>query len=183
MSEQEQLFPTPSEAPEGPYKVGWSNRSYTGAKKRTRNPRYAKPIMDSVSSRHALMDRRDEVKQKHALVSTQQFSPITALMESEANDFIPHSVGGVHRYYYSHEGRRAEEFGNYDMDALHQDIAREGITKPLWVVPHEDSTPENPQASLINGHHRAMVAIDQNHMFVPTTEKYNGYDKPTYRRW
>ena len=129
------------------------------------------------------MDRRDEVEQKHALVSTQQFSPITALMESEANDFIPHSVGGVHRYYYSHEGRRAEEFGNYDMDALHQDIAREGITKPLWVVPHEDSTPENPQASLINGHHRAMVAIDQNHMFVPTTEKYNGYDKPTYRRW
>lgn len=178
---QGQLFPTPSEAPGGPYKGTNDGRPYTGAREPSEEPEYVRPIVGGINNRWAVLDRRDEIAHKHSLISSQQFMPITKLMDTESGDFAPDSVGHVHEHIYSDRKERAEGFGHYNWGKLHKDVAREGITQPLWVHPWAGNSPGAPYPALMNGHHRAMVAIDQGHLFVPTSDDYNGHDHPGYR--
>lgn len=180
---QGQLFPTPSEAPGGPYKGTNDGRPYTGARDPSPEPEYAKPRASREDSEEDVFDRECDLAHQRSLsaLSTQQFTPITTLMSAGSGDFAPHTVGHIYEHIYSDRKKRDEVWGNYNWKDLHEDIARDGVTKPLWVHPRAGGSPGSERPALMNGHHRAMVAIDQGHLFVPTGEDVNGYDDPKYR--
>jgi hypothetical protein len=52
--------------------------------------------------------------------------------------------------------------GEYNWSELHDSIAKDGITEPLDVHVDEEGT-----KTLMNGHHRYMVARDLGHSHVP----------------
>ena len=92
-------------------------------------------------------------------VSQDQFMPITQLMNSAAGDFSgPRSkwpsVSDVFENTYRD---RSEGAGGYRWDSLRDDVAKKGIRTPLTMSP----------GRLVEGHHRAMMAIEQGHLFVP----------------
>lgn len=86
----------------------------------------------------------------------QQFMPVTQLKGLESSDYPGHSVGEVTSAGAS---SRVSTGQYHDMDRLRQDIGEHGLKDPLYV---RDNT-------LLNGHHRAQVAQEQGHMFVPHT--------------
>lgn len=168
-SKQGQLFFTPTEAPNGPYKTGRGNQTYTGARKQTRNPRYARPIASSQQSRNDVLDRKEQVTRKHALVSFQQFMPVTQLKHLESGDFVGETVGSLYKNTYRHSAARSSVWGRFNWNDLHNDIAKHGIKVPLSIR-HEIYAMGPPHATLMNGHHRAMSALEHGHMFVPVQE-------------
>lgn len=94
----------------------------------------------------------------------QQFMPITQLKGLESGDFPGHTVEETHA--------NATSGNAYDITSLRKDIGEHGLKDPLMV---RDNT-------LMNGHHRASVAIDQGHMFVQHTPDHPKEWAPmTYR--
>jgi hypothetical protein len=63
--------------------------------------------------------------------------------------------------YYQYEKKE----GLYDLDHLHSNIAEHGMKEPLHVAPGKTG-----EDRLMNGHHRAIVAQEAGHMFVPVTD-------------
>lgn len=97
-------------------------------------------------------------------INNDQFMPITHLMDLEAGDFNGRAVNGVFEHEYS---QRHTEEDHYDWDALRKDMGKRqaagkvSIKNPLAVGKHPTGD------YLLNGHHRAMLAIEQGHLFVP----------------
>jgi hypothetical protein len=97
----------------------------------------------------------------------QQFMPVTKLRGLESGDHPGLRVDETHTTVTSSHA--------YDMDGLRKDVGEHGLQEPLMVDP--DHT------TLLNGHHRAHVAMEQGHMFVPVTSKHPADWVPkTYRR-
>lgn len=79
-------------------------------------------------------------------------------------------------------------YRNYDWQRLHSDLDQHGMKTPLTVVHrrlrsnsgnHALQTPSgapqlDPQGTLVNGHHRAVAALDRGMMFIPTTTEWGG---------
>ena len=121
----------------------------------------------------------------------QQFMPITQLRGLKANDFasdqytpshidrrfsmtgeLPEhrdiTVGELSRdhpvYQYHAKGNR------FDWDRLSRDVADQGIQHPFHVSSElPGQVTHDPAQRLINGHHRAIIAMEQGHMFVPVS--------------
>ena len=97
----------------------------------------------------------------------QQFMPVHELTGMDANDY-PGTVGDVHRNVY-HGAPSNEDWASlhkdagYDWAGLHKSVAEHGITEPLEI--------NRSSRTLIEGHHRAMVAIEQGHSKVPVKFK------------
>ena len=118
----------------------------------------------------------------------QQFMPITQLQGMKANDFASDqyspaehailtangigpehhdvTVGELNRNhpYYEHAGY------SYDWNRLSRDVGQHGLTTPLHVgISPRGQEPYDQEPRLLNGHHRAIMAQEQGHMFVPVT--------------
>lgn len=95
-------------------------------------------------------------------LSGEQFITSTALQRMEANDFPGYKVGELHRnqvhgHYYE-----------YDWGRLHSDIDKNGF------APLRTSDEWNDEdTSLLNGHHRAVAAMERGALFVPVKEGWN----------
>ena len=154
-----QLFSGYEGAPEAPY---------------TDNP--AKKIKPGAPSWQAESRRRDDLHAKDHLVASQQFTPITTVNKMESGDFPGNTIGQVHAQLYSEPHVRESTWGDYDWPRLHREVAEKGLQKPLVAheFDHTDEYGQNYKGLFYNGHHRAMVAIDQGHMFVPTTDDGRG---------
>lgn len=109
----------------------------------------------------------------------QQFMPITQLKGLESSDYPGHTVDEVTKAEPMLDGSHKSIVStgqHHDMDQLRKDVAEHGITEPLYVSDNGHS--------LGNGHHRAQVAIEQGHMFVPTTNHHPegvAWSPQTYR--
>jgi hypothetical protein len=109
----------------------------------------------------------------------QQFMPITQLKEHVAGDFDADSYTSKDQAYFRNEGQPMNikvgelhrnmptyKRQKYDWDRLSKDVAAEGLKEPLHVGPGY----KTGEPTLKNGHHRAVTAMEQGHMFVPVTE-------------
>lgn len=67
---------------------------------------------------------------------------------------------------------------NYDWNRLGAEVGQHGIEKPLQIGagPRWD-----PGERLMNGHHRAIMAMDQGHMFVPVSHDPQPTGERDYR--
>lgn len=126
----------------------------------------------------------------------QQFIPITQLRSMKANDLaldqytpeegenlINHygrhgtdvSVGQLPDHpHYQASTTPSTRNQDYDWQRLHEDVGREGIREPFHIGREGSSV----QDRLLNGHHRAIVAMNQGHMFVPVTDNPNRGNGP-----
>ena len=85
----------------------------------------------------------------------QQFMPITQLHSLKSGDFPSLKVKDVLDDGDDHLNQ------GYDLNSLRKHVADHGLKDPLMVKDGE----------LQNGHHRAAVATEQGHMFVPHTDQ------------
>lgn len=84
----------------------------------------------------------------------EQFMPITEFQKLKANDYDNGmKVGQLSRH----------DDPGYKWDKLSHDISKEGMKRPALV--HE--------GTLYNGHHRAVVAMEQGALFVPVHSDFN----------
>jgi hypothetical protein len=90
----------------------------------------------------------------------EQFITSTAMQNLKSGDFPQFKVGQLHRNQV-HGG-----YYEYDWDRLHQNIDKEGMKTPLSVGVGTRSTGTGPM--LLNGHHRAVAAMERGALLVPT---------------
>ena len=123
-------------------------------------------------------------------VSQHQFMPITQLANATSGDYehedlhseVPGvvkgqrvTVGDVANKVYTDRSNDP----SYHWNKLTQDVATAGIKNPLLVRKGENGEPDK----LLEGHHRAAVAMAQGHMFVPVKHEMSGDDHDeSYRR-
>ena len=97
----------------------------------------------------------------------QQFMPITQLMKLRSADFETHEEMGVRNspggrptisdvFEHAYNDRRNGSMG-YKWDDFRKQVGQHGITDPVRVAGNV----------LTDGHHRAMMAMEQGHLFVP----------------
>ena len=104
-------------------------------------------------------------------LNDQQFTPITQLMDTRSGDFPAATMHGVFNHGYSAERRVTEGTpGSYDWDRLRADVGKNGVKSPIRIA-HDEQT---GRPVVTDGHHRAMMAIEQGHLFVPVKH----YDEP-----
>jgi hypothetical protein len=115
----------------------------------------------------------------------QQFMPITQLMNMRSHEYGL-SVGEVFNHIYN--SRKEGEPLNptrpngatYKWDTMRQHLGQQGIKNPLLIRPPKGRVlGESPTGVLMNGHHRAMTAIEQGHLFVPVKTKPTAEDFST----
>jgi hypothetical protein len=111
-------------------------------------------------------------RKRQGLLNKQQFLPITEVQKLKSGDFYPKTVKDIFENRYNDPVERKDTWGNYKWEQLKKDVAREGITNPLMVKLNHGDPKYDGNQELLNGHHRTMVAIEQGHMFVPVTEKW-----------
>ena len=128
-----------------------------------------------------------------------QFIPITELNKMQAGDFdpayytsaqvrqrpginVPTRVGDLSRDHPTYKARP------YDWDSLSEDVAKNGL-EPLHVgtsrnlfEPDTKDLSKIRVPTLFNGHHRAIVAREQGHMFVPVSENDTEREPPMQYR-
>lgn len=97
-------------------------------------------------------------------LSGEQFMPITKFHELEAGDYPGYKVINLHRGALFEDDEPTSRVGvaGYDhrrWNQLAQSVAKRGIVKP-FAVSHDEQ-------ELLNGHHRAVIAMEQGHLFVP----------------
>lgn len=117
-----------------------------------------------------------------------EYVPITELQKMRAPQFDGHGEMTVEDAFTKihQQGKNTvpgyKERG-YDWAALRHDVAKHGISKPLGIGYHYpwddneegDDSENGPQyEELRNGNHRAMVALEQGHLFVPVKRMYKG---------
>jgi hypothetical protein len=124
---------------------------------------------------------------------SEQFMPITQLRNMKANDFASDQYSEAGKEAWGKEGIGPEHFDisvgqltrnhpayanprhhSYDWDRLSHDYDTGeadqplviGKSRPAW-NPDQISDPED---RLLNGHHRAIMAMEKGRMFVPVTD-------------
>jgi hypothetical protein len=110
-----------------------------------------------------------------------QFANVEQLKSMQANDFASDQYGSVGLSKYHAIGQPMNisvgelhkdlpayhpAVHTYDWGRLKEDVAQHGMHEPL----HIQHLPGEEHPRLVNGHHRALEAISQGHMFVPVTE-------------
>jgi hypothetical protein len=113
--------------------------------------------------------------------ASQQFTPITSLMQMHSGDFHK-PIGEVfdHEYAVRKTGHTPDESTGaypYGWDKLRDSVQREGITTPVRVADGPIYKELSPHGMLFEGHHRSMMAIEQGHLMVPSKryDSVSGY--------
>jgi hypothetical protein len=91
-----------------------------------------------------------------------QYMPITQLMKAHSGDWAK-PMGHVFEGEYADRSNMGGGMP-YNWGKLRADIGENGIQKPISLG-HEPSPRKQPVVA--DGHHRAMMAIEQGHLFVP----------------
>jgi hypothetical protein len=79
------------------------------------------------------------------------------------------TVGELTRHHPYYTANGAEGAG-YDWSRLHREVADHGLTTPLHIGSAEPYGATTGEDRLLNGHHRAILAQEHGHMFVPFTD-------------
>lgn len=119
-----------------------------------------------------------------------QFMPITQLQKLGSVDFDaldvgrygrgPATIGEVFNRVY-HDRSSSNEESGYHWDKLRKEVGEEGIKRPIAVARRglgaDTSRGSGYQKPMVaDGHHRAMMAIEQGHMFVPVEHHDTTHD-------
>ena len=123
------------------------------------------------------MTRSRRLPQASLDTENEHWLPTPKLLEAPSGDFAGMNMSEVFEHVYNdrRSGARApirektrsgyifsphnRRMSPYDWDRLRSDVAKHGIQEPI--ATHPDSS------MVINGHHRAVMAIEQGHLFVP----------------
>ena len=127
-----------------------------------------------------------------------QFIPITELNKMQAGDFGPgmYDSDKVAKNPHLANPQRVSDLSrehpiykaqHYDWNALSEDVAHNGLeplhvgSAPNMFEPNTRDLSKIRVPTLLNGHHRAVIAQEQGHMFVPVTSDSKAAESP-YRQ-
>ena len=119
----------------------------------------------------------------------QQFMPITQMQKLHSVDFDasdvgregqgPATLGEVFNHVYTDRSSQSEN--GYHWDRLRKEVGSQGIKRPIAVANRglgDDAVggAAYQKPTMADGHHRAMMAIEQGHMFVPVEHHDTTHD-------
>ena len=146
---------------------------------------YTQPPLSPLNKRRA---RNRPGKRAAALVPTfrttseslskSQFMPITQLANMPAGDEFDDSEPNMEKVFTDFYRKRTQGAGGewddpYPWDDLRNDVAKNGIQQPISIARNA----ERNEDVIANGHHRAAMAMEQGHLFVPVQHEgdYDDY--------